>query len=221
MADLKFPYLKGLQTFNEEGVVKRLFTSGTNLSIDKINWPEHPYKPKVEVYAGYNYKYLWLHFTIQQDYFHAAGKIDQDPVYQDSCVEFFVQVGDNYRNFEFNCLGVCLSAIGPDRHSRTRLDSENLSKVLRFPSLDPNALPVEGSQFDWSLTVGIPLELIELTTGSKFRGNFYKCGDKTKIPHYVTWAPIDIPAPDFHIPEYFGEIEMGEAVGRWSVVGEK
>lgn len=213
MAELKFPYLKGLQLNNPEGIIKRLLTSGTNFSIDKINWPEHPYKPKVEVYAGYNYKYLWLHFAVQGDYIHIASKNDQDPVYQDSCVEFFVQLGDNYRNFEFNCLGVCLSAIGPDRHSRTRLDSDNLSQILRYPSLDANAPPAEGSQCDWSLTIGIPLEMIGLASRSLFRCNFYKCGDKTKIPHYVTWSPINIPAPDFHRPEFFGEIELGEAVG--------
>lgn len=220
MAELKFPYLKGLQTFNAEGIVNRLLTSGTNFPIEKINWPEHPYKPKAEVYAGYNYKYLWLHFVVKEDYIHIAGKKDQDPVYQDSCVEFFVQIGDNYRNFEFNCLGVCLSAVGPNRNSRISLDPENLSTVLRYPSLDPNNPPAEGSKSDWTLTVGIPLELIGLTSGETFRGNFYKCGDNTKIPHYVSWAAINIPAPDFHRPDYFGEIELEAAVER-KVISEE
>lgn len=210
MAELKFPCLKGLQTNNPEGITKRLLTSGTNFSIEMINWPEHPYKPKVEVYAGYNYKYLWLHFTVLEDYIRAVGKNDQDPVYQDSCVEFFVRIGDNYRNFEFNCLGVCLSAIGANRHSRVSLDADNLSKIVRYPSLNPNDPPAEGSQCDWSLTVGIPLDLIGLASGARFRCNFYKCGDKTTIPHYVSWAPINIPAPDFHRPEYFAEIELEE-----------
>lgn len=212
MASLKFPYLNGLQMNNPEGIITKLLTEGTQFTIDKINWMEHPYKPKVEVYAGYNYKYLWLHFNVEKDYMRIVGKNDQDTVYQDACVEFFIQVGDNYRNFEFNCIGVCLSAIGPDRHSRTRLDAENLSRIIRYPSLDPNNPPVEGSQQDWSLTVGIPLDIIELEPEKTFRCNFYKCGDKTKIPHYVTWSPINIPAPDFHRPEYFGEIELKEKV---------
>jgi hypothetical protein len=210
MADLKFPYLKGLQTNNPEGIIKRLVSSGTKFPIDKINWTEHPYKPKVVVYAGYNYKYLWLNFMVKEDYIRAEGKKDQDTVYQDACVEFFVKVGDNYRNFEFNCIGACLSAIGPDRYSRTRLDADNLARIIRYPSLTPEDIPAEGSQCDWALTVGIPLDIIDLEAGGKFRCNFYKCGDKTKIPHYVTWSPINIPAPDFHRPEYFGEIELEE-----------
>ena len=208
MADLKFPFLKDTTSVNPQQIIRELKSSGAMFSIETINWQEYPYKPEVTIYAGYDDKFLWLHFIVQEDYIRAEGKKDQDTVYQDACVEFFVQVGDNYRNFEFNCMGVCLSAIGPDRHSRTRLEAENLSRIIRYSSLNPESAPAEGSQSDWSLAVGIPLDLIELAPGKKFRCNFYKCGDKTKIPHYVSWAPINIPAPDFHRPEYFGEIEL-------------
>jgi hypothetical protein len=211
MTELKIPYLKKLRTYDPEGITNELSAKGTKFSVDKINWKEHPHKPKVNVYAGYNYKYLFLHFSVQDDYIKAEGKSDQDPVWQDACVEFFVSVGENYRNFEFNCTGVCLSAIGPDRHSRIPLDKENLERILRYPTLNRNNLPVEGTKADWSLTVGIPMELIELAPEKKFKCNFYKCGDKTKIPHYLTWAPIKIPSPDFHRPEWFGEAELGKA----------
>jgi hypothetical protein len=130
-------------------------------------------------------------------------------VWQDTCVEFFVSVGKQYRNFEFNCLGVCLSAIGPDRYSRTPLETGNLTKIIRYASLNRNNVPVEESRENWSLSVGIPMELIELTPGKKFRCNFYKCGDKTKVPHYVSWAPIGVATPDFHRPEWFGEAQLG------------
>jgi hypothetical protein len=39
--------------------------------------------------------------------------------------------------------------------------------------------------------------------GLRARGNFYKCGDKLPVPHYLSWAPIATPRPDFHRPEYF------------------
>ena len=39
-----------------------------------------------------------------------------------------------------------------------------------------------------------------------FKGNFYKCGDETKTPHYGSWNPIENPTPDFHRPEGFGEL---------------
>ena len=208
MENIKIPFLKDFQISNQDLFKKRFLTSASKFEIDQINWPEFSFKPQTEVYAGYDGKHLWLHFMVYDDYIRTDGKNDQDPVYQDSCVEFFIEVGDKYRNFEFNCIGVCLSAIGPDRHSRQRLDQENLSRIIRVPSLNPKDPPAEGSKSDWSLTVGIPLDLIGLAPGTKFRCNFYKCGDKTKIPHYVTWAPIGVPSPDYHRPEYFKEVEL-------------
>lgn len=210
MADLKFPYLNDLRSDNPEGLILELVTSGKKFSIDRINWPEYPYKPKVEIIAGFGKEHLWLHYMVKDDYIRAEGKKDQDSVWEDTCVEFFIQVGDNYQNFEFNCAGVCLSAIGPNRHSRKSIDEGNLSKIIRYPSLNPNNLPYEGCQCDWTLTVGIPLKMIGLVSGSKFKCNFYKCGDKTKITHFVSWAPINVPEPDFHRPEFFGEIELEE-----------
>lgn len=210
MADLKFPYLKNLIPDDLASLTKELMTKGAKFAIDRINWKEYPYKPDVKVYAGYTNKTLFLHFMVRKDYIRAEGINDQDPVWQDACVEFFISVGTNYRNFEFSCTGVCLSAIGPDRYSRTALDGKNLLRIERYPFFSRDNVPVEGSQSDWSLMVGIPLDLIELYPGKKFRCNFYKCGDKTKIPHYVTWAPINIASPDFHRPEWFGEVELEE-----------
>jgi hypothetical protein len=39
-------------------------------------------------------------------------------------------------------------------------------------------------------------------------GNFYKCGDETEYPHFGCWNLIASPVPDFHRPEYFGEIVL-------------
>jgi hypothetical protein len=40
------------------------------------------------------------------------------------------------------------------------------------------------------------------------RANIYKCGDKCDQPHFLSWSPIGLPNPDFHCPEWFGEIEL-------------
>jgi hypothetical protein len=40
--------------------------------------------------------------------------------------------------------------------------------------------------------------------GKKWRANFYKCGDKTSHPHWLTWAPVEFPKPNFHLPGFFG-----------------
>ena len=38
------------------------------------------------------------------------------------------------------------------------------------------------------------------------RANFYKCADKSAHPHFLAWNRVDTPAPDFHRPDFFGEL---------------
>jgi hypothetical protein len=63
--------------------------------------------------------------------------------------------------------------------------------------------------YEWELMIAIPFEIMGLNAESlpdKIKGNFYKCADDTANPHYVTWSPIGLPSPDYHCPEYFGDI---------------
>jgi hypothetical protein len=45
-------------------------------------------------------------------------------------------------------------------------------------------------------------------SGVQAQANFYKCGDKLKQPHYLSWKPVLTSNPDFHQPKYFGEISF-------------
>lgn len=208
MSTLKIPYLKEMFPGDPANIVKRLMTSGAMIRIDKINWKNFPHMPDVMVCLGYCDHRLWLHYLVADDFVRAICREDQEPVWQDSCVEFFVKQGDIYRNFEFNSLGVCLSASGPDRNSRERLDKASMEQILRFPSLRIENLPSENAPANWSLTVAIPLGLIGLKAGSQFSANFYKCGDKTKVPHYISWSAIATPSPDFHQSVFFAPVEL-------------
>ena len=208
MAALKIPYLKELYPEAPEKIPGYLTSSGACLKIDQVNWSEFPHRPDVSVYSGYCDHKLWLHYIVNHDFFRAVCRKDQEPVWQDSCVEFFIKQGIEYRNFEFNSLGVCLSATGNDRHARKPLNEANLKQILRWPSLNIESLPAEDQPSDWSLTIAIPLELIGLETETVFMANFYKCGDETKVPHYISWSAINTPSPDFHRPEYFSLLEL-------------
>lgn len=208
MSGLKIPYLKEMFPEHPAIIAKRLMTSGAAIHIDKLNWNDFSHLPDVKVYMGYCDQRLWLHYNVFNDFVRAVCRQDQEPVWQDSCVEFFLKQGDMYRNFEFNSVGVCLSAFGSDRAARKTLDNESLAQVLRFSSLNIENLPSEGIPTNWSLTVAIPLDLIDLHAGSQFLANFYKCGDKTKIPHYISWSAIATPVPDFHQPGYFAPVEL-------------
>ena len=49
-------------------------------------------------------------------------------------------------------------------------------------------------------------EIVDQQTFSAFFRKGYKCGDKLQTPHFLSWAPIDLPKPKFHCPEFFGEL---------------
>ena len=48
----------------------------------------------------------------------------------------------------------------------------------------------------------------QYSDGMKIRTNFYKCGDNTELPHYGIWNPIPLEEPDFHQPDYLGEVVL-------------
>jgi len=206
MRTLRIPFFENLAGSNATEIRETLINKGKQIAVDIVNWAAYPHIPEVVVYTGHSGTHLWLHYDVKNDYLRFENWADQEPVWQDACVEFFMSVAGEYRNFEFNCLGVCLSAVGPDRHSRISISKEELSKIIRYPEFTPENIPQSGKQADWSITVGIPFDLTGLKPGITFRGNFYKCGDETKIPHYLSWAPISTAKPDFHLPEFFGEI---------------
>lgn len=132
---------------------------------------------------------------------------DGGPVWQDSCVELFIQALDgsgDYCNFEFNSQGLCLSARGPDRHHRRPLIEKEYAVIQR--ELCPLSTQPE-PWLGWILEVRIPRELLGTSQDLRqqdLRGNLYKCGDLTASPHYLSAFPIATERPDFHRPEYFG-----------------
>ncbi len=91
---------------------------------------------------------------------------------------------------------------------------EDLGKIVRITSVEglpavTEPLDYAGGLWNWRVMLVIPFEVIGVDPDSlpeKLLGNFYKCGDLTAHPHYVTWSPVGTPGPDFHRPEFFGEL---------------
>jgi hypothetical protein len=131
-----------------------------------------------------------------------------DPVYNDSCMEFFFQPfadDERYINFEINPNGAYLSAVGYDRNGRA---------FLRKISGCAPCVKACISDSGWSAELFVPEQLISDVFGRKYsvteaeyiRANFYKCGDLTPLPHYASLFPVNTPEPDYHRPEFFGKI---------------
>jgi hypothetical protein len=183
--------------------------------VDMLNWPtQFPYKPTCQFKIARSSQSLFIHFKVVESNIKALFKNDQDPVWEDSCVEFFCKTPeqDTYFNFEFNCIGTCLAS---QRESKTLnvnpLSTASLNSIKRFATLGNVAFDEEVGNFEWKLTVEIPFTVIDVLPDrlpEMLMGNFYKCGDRTSIPHYLSWSHIATTEPDFHRPECFGIIYL-------------
>ena len=69
--------------------------------------------------------------------------------------------------------------------------------------------PDEG-KIEWArnVRVGYLDQHTVLEAGMTIRGNFFKCGDDTAQEHYMSWNAVDVPHPNFHLPDYFGRITL-------------
>lgn len=174
-----------------------------------VNWPDYPYSPKVSVRVAHSDESLAVMFEVEEDHVRAVTTEDNGPVWEDSCVEVFVgdPVGEGYYNFEINCIGTLLAAHRHSRHDAVHFDAERLSRVRRITSLSHATIDSSAAGQRWWLVEVIPFELLGLQEApQRLRANFYKCGDRCERPHFLSWSPIKAEKPDFHRPEYFGEV---------------
>lgn len=188
------------------------------LRVENVNWPEGwPEKPDVTVEVSNDHEWLLLKWHVRGEQLRAVTTQDQGAVWEDSCVEFFCQVPgeEHYMNFECNCIGAMVASHRKGRAEDVQpLSPEQMARIERKCTYPREAFEERDGMYEWTVEERIPLDLIfqKPMTDEQFpltlRANFYKCADKTKRPHFVSWRPIDLPNPDFHCPQFFGEITL-------------
>jgi len=181
--------------------------------VENLNWKEtYPYRPITLFNIARSNDSIFIKYSVRGSMLRAIYSNDLEPVNEDSCVEFFCKLpdSDNYMNFEFNCIGTCNAS---KRKSKTegvvRYTLDELAQIKRYPSIGRRAFNEMEGMFEWELTVKIPFTLMGIDPNNlpeKMMGNFYKCADGTDSPHYVSWSPIKTEKPNFHCPEFFGEL---------------
>lgn len=156
---------------------------------------------------------IYLIYQVEEPQVRAVNTKYNSPVWEDSCVEFFLAIGgdDGYYNFEVNAIGTILGAFGMDRNKRFHLADSLLSQIETSPSLGRKPIENLEQRTRWSMQLIIPIRVfhfsnIKTLTGVDAHANFYKCGDKLKKPHYLSWKQVLTSTPDFHTPKYFGQI---------------
>ncbi len=186
--------------------------------IDVENWEGYEYHPLVEFRIAYSKDEIYLQYHVVEPCVKAVyGEDSGSAPYKDSCLEFFCIPDNNntiYYNLELNCIGKGTFAGGAQRTDRTRFKDDVLSQIRRHSTLGSEPFGIKESNqdpFEYTLTVAIPLKLYSLSEmeplkGRTIRANFYKCGDDMPQKHYLSWNPIGTERPNFHTPQYFGEL---------------
>ena len=176
--------------------------------------------PETEFKIAYDDAAVSVMFRVEDRYVRALAAGHQESVCADSCVEFFFTPGPDvtkgYFNLEMNCGGTLLFHFNAaPRRGTVEIPVADCEKIVKTHSLPAIVDPEITESVTWTVGYSIPLALLSrygpvTTPGPQalWRANFYKCADKTSHPHWLTWAPVDDPKPNFHLPRCFGVLEF-------------
>lgn len=168
---------------------------------------EPPYRPNTYFKMGVVGEDLVATLKCYEENPRAVFENRDDPIYRDSCLEFFVaplEDREEYINVEMNSKGAFLCEFGKGKFDRALVSSltERSPMVEAFKNED-------GQGVFWGVTVKLTkaflqdlykTENIDFTT---VKANFYKCGDDCEIQHYLAFSPVTTLPPGFHNPECF------------------
>lgn len=206
---VRIRHIPELEQFSENDFIKAMLTHATEEKVACVNWPEYPYSPDVTVYIAVSDTALCLLYKVKEEHVLGAVLENNGPVWEDSCVETFIKdpVGDGYYNIEVTCIATKLAAHRLSRTEFELFDAESISRIRCFSTLPHTQTDL--SNKEWMVGEIIPFASLGLEKAPEsLKVNFYKCGDKCRQPHFLSWSPIDLPTPNFHCPEFFGEINL-------------
>ena len=183
-------------------------------SVCDYPWDENGYRPPCFARVGWNDHGLHVLMYALEPEIRAKVQLFGGRVWEDSCMEFFLQCAPDrtpsYLNVETTGYPAMLIGIGPDRSSRSVFQS------------CPEGISLKASVHRggwWAVNYTLPSLLLKKlfglvpASGQIMRGNFYICGDLTAQPHFGMWQGFDpdvIKHPDFHQPSLFGTMLITE-----------
>ena len=209
---IRVPFIEGLENMTLQELDLAMEKSAAKFAVCENNWPkEAPYTPDCNGSIARTASHLAVMFHVRGLDLRATQIEDNGRSWEDSCCEFFVTdpYDGTYYNFELTCIGSLLSSKRKSRLDSVLREKEDVARVIRHSSLAHEETEISDRIFSWTVAMLIPYDLIGIDRDNvpvSVRGNFYKCGDLTAHPHFLSWNPIGTPKPDFHRPEHFGEL---------------
>ena len=183
--------------------------------LDNQPWPEMTSNCKAAFSIAHTGRTILLKYFVEEDVIKITKFHTNDQVHKDNCVEFFIAFTpeQKYYNIEINCAGICLIAYGEGRSKRKMLSENKINKIQKMILIKSSSAAVTAN-FEWQITLMIPIEVFEFSDLQSLKdkeavGNFYKCGDDLPEPHFLTWNKMHAETPDFHLPQFFGELHFG------------
>ncbi len=183
----------------------------STFAVDQFNWGGD-YRPVTSGRLGFLPDTAFiLEMTCQESDPCRIYRQDNDPVYLDSAMEAFFCFAPEekdpcYLNFEMNANGAMLACYGRSRQNRSPFSEQVRRDLLCEANILENC---------WSVRLTLPLTLVRslypkvtLDCGSHFTCNFYKIKESKGLTHFASFAPIPVPEPNFHLPEYFAQASI-------------
>ena len=181
--------------------------------VDQYPWqPVEAWRPTTKCELSSDDEHVRLEFSVSDAYVLGRYQSSEDPVWEDSCVEFFFDPSNGleagYFNLEISVAGGFLFhyqlARGVAKRVLTGIEVQvTPGKLIESEQEQP---------LEWRASATIPFSVLRAVKSCNrhiWRGNFYKCAESNSHPHWGSWAPIDTPPSDFHRPEFFREINLG------------
>ncbi|MCF6284975.1 MAG: carbohydrate-binding family 9-like protein [Candidatus Hydrogenedentes bacterium] len=183
------------------------------------------HRPKTQSKVLFDEKGIYIHFRVEDQYVRSVETKYHGKVWEDACVEFFVEPkpGRGYFNFEINCGGTMLLSYhenpewkGDSLREPGAVPFELAQSVKIYHSMPKVVDPEVEEPTVWHVEYFIPFKVFEAyvgdlegAKGQTWRANFYKCAENNSHPHWASWSLIETKL-DFHQPEFFSEIRFQE-----------
>ena len=186
------------------------------VSVDLYPWYQSGDKQPTTARMLYDTTTLYLQFLCEDKHIFSETTELNGPVCRDSCVEFFAMPNQmrrqEYFNLEINACGTLLLGWGV-KGDRRRISQEMASRLTIVTSVPEPTKDESPDDNGWWVAAAVPFDLLSEFTertiqpgsGGEWYVNFYRCGGRTD-DQYACWWPIETPTPDFHRPEFFGQI---------------
>ncbi len=153
---------------------------------------------------------IYVNLRAREEHIRCEELQPLDPIFHDSCLEFFIRPTESTRYFNFEYNFACNVYLGY---------GNCLADLIRLIPQDQKALFHPESYLTedgWGVAYHIPFTFIrqffpefEAYEGLQFYGNCYKCGERTVHPHNLSWNPIQLKDLTFHCPQYYGRLILG------------